>query len=170
MDVPTPQFLTGTELVSKAMRAIRKERGLRTSEVAAKMGMPLRSYEHFEAGKGRVSYERLLAFAEATDSDPFALMATLAFGSSDFALHCADNKLMLIMMLSLKEFNEELGEDISYLEPRTLIGAFDRLTKDLVDHVRKRDTFAETWMAERSGRPAELTIRPRGFRRRSRQE
>jgi transcriptional regulator with XRE-family HTH domain len=155
MDVPTTQFLTGTELLSKAMRDIRKKRGLKTSEVARRMGMSLRSYEHFEAGRGRISYERLLAFAEATDSDPYALLAVVAFESPEFALRSADNRLMHVMMLTLKELNEELGEDIAYLETRTLIAAFTRLTKDLIDHVRKRDTFAEEWLAERT------TLKPR---------
>ena len=150
MDMPTTQFLTGTELLSKAMRDIRKKRGLKTSEVASSMGMALRSYEHFEAGRGRISYERLLAFAKATDSDPYALLAVVAFDSPEFALRVADNKLMQVMMLTLKEFNEELGEDIGDLETRTLIAAFTRIFKELIDNVRKRDTFAEEWLAERT--------------------
>lgn len=155
MDVPTTQFLSRTELLSKAMRDIRKKRGLKTSEIARRMGMALRSYEYFEAGRGRVSYERLLAFAEATDSDPYALLAVVALESSEFALHAADNKLMTVVMLTLKEFNDELGDDISYLETRTLIAAFTRITRELIDHVRKRDTFAEDWLAERTtSRPA----------------
>lgn len=149
MDASTIQYLTDNQLLSKAMRDIRRERGLRTSEVASRMGMALRSYEHFEAGKGRVSYDRLVRFAEATDSDPFALVAVASLGSPDFARRCADNKLMQVAMLTLKELNDELGDDLAYLDTRTLIGGFTRLCRDLVDNVRKRDTFAEEWLAER---------------------
>jgi transcriptional regulator with XRE-family HTH domain len=153
MNVPSLQFLTGAALLSKAMRAIRRKRGLRTSDIAKRMGMAQRSYEHFESGRGRVSYERILAFAEATDSDPFALMATLALDSPEFPVRTADNKLVLIWMLTLRDLNEELGEDIAYLEAKTVIGALTRVSRELVEHVRKRDTFAETWLSERLGAP-----------------
>jgi hypothetical protein len=56
---------------------------------------------------------------------------------------------MTIMMIAMYELHEELGEDITYLEPRTAIGAFTRVSKELVEHVRKRDLFAETWLEEK---------------------
>jgi len=144
MNVPSFQFLTGAALLSQAMRTIRRQRGMRSSDIAARMGMPLRSYEHFES-------------ADATDSDPFALIAALALDSPEFPVRTADNKLMLILMLALRDLNEELGEDIVYLEAKTLIGAFTRVSRELVEHVRKRDTFAETWLSERLG-PSRTTI------------
>lgn len=149
MSFPSLQFGKGGDLLSKAMRAIRRLRRLRSADLAARLEMPLRSYEHFESGKGRLDYDRLLAFAQATDSDPFALIAALAFEAPEFAVNVADNKLVLIVMLTLRELHEELGEDIAYLEARTLIGAFTRVSRELVDHVRKRDTFAEAWLSER---------------------
>lgn len=117
-----------------------------TTEVARAMDMPVRSYEHLESGSGRVTYERIVAFAEATDSDPIAILTAAANGSSALAVHCADNKLMTIMMIAMTELETELGADIGYLEARTLVGGFTRLTKDLVRHVRERETFAEEWL------------------------
>ncbi len=125
---------------------------MRPSEVARALGMPLRSYEHFEAGRGRITFERIVKFAEVTNSDPLAIIATLPLQSPEFALNCADNKLMTILMIAMAELNEELGADIMYLEPRTLIGAFTRVRKDLVEHVSKRDLFAETWLEENASK------------------
>ena len=139
-------------LLSNAMRSIRKARRMRTSEVAKAMDMPVRSYEHFEAGRGRISYDRIARFAAATNCDPIALLATIPIGSPDFALRCADNKLMQILMIALSELNDDLGEDIIYLESGAIIGGMTRLCKELADHVRKRDTFAETWLEQRSPR------------------
>lgn len=138
------QFLGAT------LRAVRKKRGLRAVDVAASLGMPLRSYEHFEAGRGRITYERIERFAEATDSDAAAIVMAAALASPEFALRCADNKLMLILMLALRDFNDELGDDIAYLEPGTLIGGFTRLFGDLSAHARKRDVLAEAWLGERA--------------------
>ncbi|WP_380879396.1 Cro/Cl family transcriptional regulator [Sphingomonas sp. DBB INV C78] len=149
MDVPTSQSLPGHAMLSRAMRDIRRERRLRAVDVAERMGMPLRSYEHFESGRGKLSLERLFAFAEATRSDPFALVAAMLLGSPEFAQRCADNKLMQVAILSLKELNEELGDDLVYLETGKLIGGFTRLVKELVQDVRGRDTFAEQWLADR---------------------
>jgi hypothetical protein len=117
-----------------------------TAEVARAMEMPVRSYEHLESGAGRITYERIVAFAEATDSDPIAILTAAANGSAGFAVNCADNKLMTIMMIAMTELNNELGADIGYLEARTLVGGFTRLTKDLIRHVRERETFAEEWL------------------------
>lgn len=113
------------------------------------MGMPPRTYENLEEGYGRLTYERMVAFAEATDSDPIAIMAVQATGDPSFALRCADNKLMSIMMIAVMELNDDLGADMTYLDARTLVGGFTRLTRDLAQHVRKRETFAEEWL--RSG-------------------
>lgn len=57
---------------------------------------------------------------------------------------------MTIVMIAMCELHEELGEDLIYLEPRTLIGALTRVTKELVEHVRKRDVFAETWLEQKA--------------------
>lgn len=147
-----------TALISKALRAIRNARRMKPSEVAAAMGMPVRTYEHFEAGTGRITYARLARFAQATDSDPVAILAVVPLRSSEFALRCADNKLMTIVMAALRELNEELGPDVEYLSVRTLIGAMDKLGKDLVDHVRRRDLFAERWMQEKATKVDGVTI------------
>jgi len=140
---------------------------MRSSEVARALDMPLRSYEHFESGRGRFTFDRLVRFAEVTNSDPFAIIAVLALKSPEFALRCADNKLMTILMIAMSELNEELGDDIAFLEPGILIGAFTRVVKDLTEHIAKRDLFAETWLKERSTKiqGARPLGEPRGRRR-----
>lgn len=130
------------------MRMIRKARRMPASEVAQAMRMPPRSYEHLEAGTGRVTYERIVAFAEATNSDPIAILLAQAAGSPDFALRCADNKLMTIMMIAMMELDEDLGNDITFLDAQTLVGGFTRLSRDLARHVRDRETFAEQWLQQ----------------------
>jgi len=152
------------QTLSEAMRAIRKERRLRASEMARLLDMPLRSYEHFEGGRGKISFDRIVRFAEATNSDPIALLAVLPLGKPEFALHCADNKLMTIFMHAMGELEEQLGADIGYLNSGTLVGAFTRLVKDLVENVRKRDTFAEQWL-EQHGARSQDSRRVKGWRR-----
>jgi transcriptional regulator with XRE-family HTH domain len=150
--------------LSQAMRAIRKERRLRTSEIARLLDMPVRSYEHFEAGRGKISFDRIMRFAKVTDSDPIALLAALALGKPEFALYCADNKFMTIMMYAMRELEEELGPDIAYISSGTAVGAFMRVVKELIESVRKRDTFAEHWL-EQQGAKSHGAQRVEGWRR-----
>lgn len=117
--------------------------------------MPLRTYEHFEAGRGKMTYDKIVRFAEATNSDPVAILLTIPLKSPEFALRCADNKLMTILTIALGELNEELGNDIEFIEPGTLIGVFTRVVKDLTNHVANRDLFAETWLNEKVRRSME---------------
>lgn len=128
-----------SETLSAALRLIRTHRRMRTVDIAQSMGMALRSYEHFEAGGGRVNLERIHRFAEVTDSDPYAILAALALGSPKFALRTADNKLMTILMVALQEFDEEVGDVLAELDARTIINTFTRPFKDLVPQSVRRD-------------------------------
>lgn len=146
------------QTLSEALRLIRTHRRLRTADVARAMGMALRSYEHFEAGRGRVNLERIHRFAAATDSDPHAIVAALALGSPHFALRCADNKLMTIYMVAVQEFDEEVGGAVAELDARTIINTFTKALKDLALQSVRRDSAAKAWLDERRERlvsPAE---------------
>lgn len=119
------------EVLSAAVRLIRRHRSLRSADVADRMNLALRSYEHFEAGAGRVNLERIHRFARATSSDPYSILAALALGSPQFALRTADNKLMTIWMIVLQEFDAQLAESISTLETREIVTAFSELSGNL---------------------------------------
>lgn len=155
-----------TALLAAAMRTIRISRRMRASEVARSMALPLRTYERLEAGRGPLTFERITAFAKATGSDSIALFAVLPLARPEFATWCADNKLMTIVMMVVEELADELGSDIEYLESRILIASFTRATRELIEHFRKRDIFAETWLNERSKRSSDTVprIHPSGRR------
>lgn len=139
-------------LLGAALRAVRRARGLRAGEVASAMGLPLRTYQHFEEGTGPFDLDRIRLFADATDSDPFAIVASIWLRSPQFAVRSIDSKPMVVMMLALRHFQEEMGEDLVLIEPRVWWGGFRRLFQDLDEHVRKRDLTAETWLDEQAGR------------------
>ncbi|WP_156378517.1 MULTISPECIES: helix-turn-helix transcriptional regulator [unclassified Phenylobacterium] len=144
-------------LLAAALRSVRRARGMRAGEVALAMGLPLRTYQHFEEGSGPFDLERVRLFADATDSDPFAIVASIWLRSPEFAVRSIDSKPMVVMMLALSPFHEEMGEDLALIEPRVWWGGFRRLFQDLGEHVRKRDLTAETWLDEQATR---LGLRP----------
>jgi transcriptional regulator with XRE-family HTH domain len=140
------------ETLAASLRLIRTQRRMKTAEVARSMGMALRSYEHFEAGGGKVNLERIHRFAEVTKSDPYAIIAALALGSPAFALRCADNKLMTILMVALHELDEDAGDAIADLDALPIINAFTKTMKDLAAQSVRRDDTANAWLQERLGR------------------
>lgn len=149
-----------SETLSSALRLIRSHRRMRAIDVAEAMGMALRSYEHFEAGGGRINLERIHRFAEVTDSDPYAILAAITFGSPYFALRVADNKLMTILMVALQEFDEELGDVITELDGRTLINTFTKAMKELALQSVRREAAANAWLKDRASK----LVKPEGSR------
>lgn len=170
MEVPLPfsslDLSDQNPCLARALRAIRRHRGLKTSEVARRMNMPQRSYEMFEAGGGRITFARIISFAEATDCDPFALALAGPFNSAEFAVNCADTKLVMIMVMSLQEFAEDRGADISFLEPPNVIAALQRLFKDLGVRLDDNEAFLAKWLDGRTGRIGLGALSLRGLHRR----
>jgi transcriptional regulator with XRE-family HTH domain len=145
MDSSSIQFPGGRTVLAQVIRDIRRLRDLRSIEVAERMGLPLRSYELFESGGGRLDLERLFLFAEATDSDPFAIILAVPFRSPGFAVACADTKLALILAMHLQGFYQERGGDIAYLEPPNIIGGFERVFKELGGKLDDTEAFLRRW-------------------------
>jgi transcriptional regulator with XRE-family HTH domain len=121
--------------LSKALKAVRRLRGVTVAETAALMSMPLRSYEHFEAGGGRFDFAKVNRFAEALDVDPFAILVSVQIGSPRFAVRAANNKLMLALLLGLEELDRDLGEGIARLDTASIIAAFGEAWRRLSETV-----------------------------------
>lgn len=138
--------------LSQILRDLRRHRRMRPADVARAMDLPLRSYEHFEAGGGRLNLARIEAFARATNSDPFAILAALALDAPDLAVRCADNKLVTIFLMALEDFDAVGGPNLPRLDPQTLIGAFERLFAELGEEAGRRDDFLAEWFAGRRRR------------------
>lgn len=151
MDLSSIDFDSGRDIFAQAVRGIRRKRDLKAAQVAERMGMPLRSYELFEAGGGRLSPQRIQKFAQATDSDPFALMLSIIFGHADFAIICADTKLALISVMHLHSFFDERGPDLAYLEPTKIILGLRRLFADLGSGLDDEQAFMQRWFDDRTG-------------------
>jgi transcriptional regulator with XRE-family HTH domain len=125
--------------LSQILKALRRRRGLTAAETAAAMGLPQRSFEHFEGGRGRLNLERLQKFGEVTDTDAFAVLLALILGDPAFAVRCADNKLATILLMSLSDFQRGTGESVSRLDPRALFAAFDATFAALAEEARARE-------------------------------
>jgi len=125
-------------LLSVILKSLRRRRGLLSREVARRMRMAPRSYQLFEAGGGRLNLDHLQRFAEATDTDAWAILASLAFRTPGFALLCADNKLMTAAMESVRDFHRDWSSDIAKLDPRLVMHELDAAWRRLGEAARER--------------------------------
>lgn len=133
--------------LAAALRPIRRSRGLSTARMAALMGMDRRNYANFEAGKGRLNLERILRFAEVTDSDPWAILAGVLMGSPRLARGAADNKLVTVFLILLAEFEGQLGETIRTLDTAEAVSAFREAFRTLeASATAKRERLPADWL------------------------
>jgi transcriptional regulator with XRE-family HTH domain len=144
----SPELERQRELLSTTLKLIRGIRRLDAKDVAARMGMKLRSYYSFEAGEGPLIIARIWRFAEATDCDPVGIMDALMLGQPEYALRAMDNKISSIQLASYRRFNDKVGDRITNIGPAILIEAFKRPFDGLEDHLEKRDQSAERWLEE----------------------
>ncbi|MFN7106858.1 MAG: helix-turn-helix domain-containing protein [Brevundimonas sp.] len=143
-----PDPLRDGRLLSQAIKAIRRLKRLSAREVAGRMNMSVRTYQHFEAGRNKPNLEYIHRFCEVTQSDPFALLGALMIGSPHFARRTAENKLMTILMIGLQDYDQAMGDRILDQDPRTLILAVEAMFERLIQDADARDAEAKRWLAE----------------------
>jgi transcriptional regulator with XRE-family HTH domain len=149
MGPPIADVTSPSATLAQALKALRRLRGMRPVDVARAMGMPLRSYEYFESGRGRLNVDRIHQVAQILNADAFAILAAMEIRSPAFAVRCAANKLMTILTMALQDFDAGGQDDIARLDPHTLISAFTQVFDGLTKHARERDAFVERWMADK---------------------
>jgi transcriptional regulator with XRE-family HTH domain len=140
-----PPSRRDSDLLSSALKSIRRLRGMSKPEIAERMRMALRTYERFEAGSGRLNIDYIHRFAVATDSDPHAIIMAVASGSPDLARHCADNKMITTLIVGTQRFDEALGDRIQKLEARAVIAALSTMFETLQLHIESQ-ARAEAWL------------------------
>jgi transcriptional regulator with XRE-family HTH domain len=113
------------EALSRVLKAIRNHRDMTVQQVADLMALNKRTYERFEAGEGFLKVARIFAFAQATDSDPYALWASVKLGTPDFALACIDSKLLLLFVAHARELFLKEGGDLAKLQAAPIVEALN---------------------------------------------
>jgi transcriptional regulator with XRE-family HTH domain len=144
----TNSLQTQARLVSTILKTIRLERRMRPAEVAQAMGMAQRTYENFEAGRGRLDLEKIRRFAQATRSDPVAILLGVMFGSVDTALRAMENKAAMIQWIAFDEFQAREGDLVATLPAGVMLQALRHACEEMSEHLRRRDNAAERWLEQ----------------------
>jgi transcriptional regulator with XRE-family HTH domain len=154
MGGPNTEATIRRACLSRTLKALRRRRGVRATELAQALGMPLRSYQHFESGRCRINVDRIHEVARILDADPHAILAAADVGSPEFAVRTADNKLMTILVMSLKDFDEAAGDQIAQLDVRVLMDTFKEVFQDLAKVANDRREAIQRALGPRRPGPA----------------
>ena len=146
------------DLLSEALKLVRRHRGLTAPQVASAMRMALRTYERFEAGGSRLNVDYIHRFAVATNSDPYAIIMAVAVGSPHLARRCADNKLVTTLTIGAQRLDHLIGDRMQFLEARAIIVAVCAMFDQLVAHSDEQQ-LATRWL--KTGEADLLTARPK---------
>jgi transcriptional regulator with XRE-family HTH domain len=142
------------EVLSGILKAIRNARHMTVQQVADRMSMKKRSYERFEAGEGLLKAERIFLFAQATDSDPYAIWASVKLGAPDLALACMDNKLVMLLVAHARDLFRTQGGDLTKLQAQVIVEALRPAFDLMRQEIERAQAAASTWLgdAKLSGR------------------
>src|SRR4051812_33403067 len=124
---PTPDATTRRAYLSQALKALRRQRGVSTADLAAALGIAKRTYQHFESGRTQINVERVYDIARILNADAHGLLMAVELGSPKFAVRSSDNKLMTIIVMELRDFDRDAADLIFQLDARYLSTAFARL-------------------------------------------
>ena len=136
-------------LLSLILRGLRQFRRKRSAVIAIGMNMPPRSYEHFEAGKGRLNVERVHLFAKVLGVDPYGIFAALEIGSPAFAARTADNNFMTIFYIALQGFDATTQDAIANLDAYDLMDAFNEMFDKLSAAALAKDGMIKRWRRDK---------------------
>lgn len=119
-------------VMAKTIRAVRRFTGLTQDEIAARMNMPPRSYQHLE-GAGRKEFDLAVMFdvAEASGADPFGMLFATILKQPEIAVRMADNKLAACFAIALADFNDVVGDEAVNLQGAEIVEVFRTAFKNL---------------------------------------
>lgn len=135
-----------SELLSTILKTIRGARRLTQLELATAMGIAEKTYENFEAGRGRLNFDRIKRFAEATRSDALAIVHGVMFEDPEVAFRAMDNKSSMILWLAHREFSADVGDALTLLPGTTVFEAFRQAFSSLKALLARRRDGAEHWL------------------------
>lgn len=146
------------QVLSASLKSVRKHRGMAPLEVAQAMGLPLRTYQYFEAGRGGLRLEMLRKFGLATRSDPWAVVFGVGMRDPKFAVRAIDYKVATVVLILLKTFSASVGEGLRRLDVATLLSrlrpAFDLLIAD-ANAADEAQTWVDQYLSGLSEPPSQ---------------
>jgi transcriptional regulator with XRE-family HTH domain len=138
-----------SHVLAQAIKSVRLLRGRSTADLAKALGLSLRTYERWESGDAHLSFASVIRFAEVTDSDPIALVIAMIIRDPDFAVDAADNKLALMVVMTLADLHGVAGDKLRHLTKTEIRKHLQVVLQALGTSALQTSESADDWIAAR---------------------
>lgn len=134
-------------LLSKILKLVRKERHMTAAEVAAGMGVCLRTYQDFEAGRREYDFDKVRLFAKATRCDASSIHLGVQYNWPELPILMIDNKMATAFFILTRDLHAEVGPRLSRVPPGLLVTGFQQIGGEIRKLFERQDASAEDYLA-----------------------
>jgi hypothetical protein len=108
------------------------------------MGVSLRTYQDFEAGRREFDFNKVRLFAKATRSDAVAILLAIYFGWPELAVLLIDNKMASAFFIVMRDLFTEVGPRLSRVPSALLVSGFRFIRDEVLKLFARQDASVRT--------------------------
>lgn len=143
---PMAPLARQSRLLSRTLKEVKQERRMTSIEVAARMGIALRTYQDFEKGKGDFDLWKIRRFAKATRSDAIGIVMAVMFGNPKIAIVVMRSKFLMTGWLGFMELWRTLGDRIHLVPAGQVLLGMRKTGEFLQQFLDRRAASFEHWL------------------------
>ncbi|MGR4863179.1 helix-turn-helix domain-containing protein [Caulobacter sp. LARHSG274] len=143
---PKAPLARQARLLSQIVKMIRKERNMTAAQIAAGMGVALRTYQDFEAGRRAFDFDKVRLFAKATRSDAVAILLAIHFGWPELPVLLMDNKMATAFFIVMRDLYTDVGPRLSRVPAALLVSGFRFIRDEVLKLFARQDANSEDYM------------------------
>lgn len=133
-------------LLSRIVRSVRRERRMTSAEVAGGMGVALRTFQDFEAGRRGYDFDKVRLFARATRCDATSIHLGVQYNWPELPILLMDNKMAAAFFILMRDLHEEVGPRLSRVPPSLLVSGFRQIGDEIRKLFERQDAAAEDYI------------------------
>lgn len=146
LGTPMAPLARQSRLLAATLKQIKQERRMTSIEVAARMGVALRTYQDFEKGKGDFDLWKIRRFAKATRSDAIGIVLAVMYGNPKIAVVVMRSKFLMTGWLGFMELWRTLGDRIHLIPAAQVLLGMRKTGEHLQQFLDRRAASFEHWL------------------------
>ncbi len=133
-------------LLSQILKLIKEERRMNAVQVAAGMGVSLRTYQDFEKGLRAYDFDKVRRFAKATRSDATSIHLGVQYNWPELPVLMMDNKMATAFFILTRDLHTEIGPRLSRVPPGLLVSGYRQIGEEIRKLFERQDASAEDYI------------------------
>lgn len=143
---PKTPLARQARLLSKILKLVRKERHMTAAQVADGMGVSLRTYQDFEAGRRAYDFDKIRRFAKATRADATSIHLGVQYSWPELPVLMMDNKMATAFFILTRDLHTEIGPRLSRVPPGLLVTGYRQIGDEIRKLFARQDASAEAYI------------------------